>query len=149
MRDEINYENVPAIYGEAVPRHQTNPCVWTSPDITRSMRPMKIAAHPVRLKILLAIGGDEVSVQDIATMIGIEPNSVSKHLALLFDNGVVASRKDANRIYYHVTDAVIQKAIGLALEIALSSSATKNWNFSGVMFNPALVGTEIAQEATS
>ena len=67
----------------------------------------------------------------------------------LMDLDKAARRKDANRIYYHVTDAVIQKAIGLALEIALSSSATKNWNFSGVMFNPALVGTEIAQEATS
>jgi ArsR family transcriptional regulator len=85
MRDEINDENAPAIYGEALPRHRRNLCAGISPDITRSMRPLKIAAHPVRLKMLLAIGGNEVSVQDIATKIGIEPNSVSKHLALLFD----------------------------------------------------------------
>ena len=111
MLDNINCANEPTVAVDAVLCYQGNSCVGISPDISRSMRPLKIAAHPVRLKILLAIGKDEVCVQDIAAKIGIEATNASKHLALLFDNGVVASRRDANRIYYRVSDVVIQNVI--------------------------------------
>ena len=55
-------------------------------------------AHPMRLKLLLAISEGEVSVLNIAMRLGIPPGAVSKHLTLLRDNGVVAARKDGNRV---------------------------------------------------
>ena len=66
MRDDIDCENMPTVTGDTVPRYHGNPRVGITPDITQSMRALNIAAHPVRLKMLLAIGGDEVSVQDLS-----------------------------------------------------------------------------------
>ena len=145
MRDNIKCENMPTVTGDTVPSHHGNPRVGITPDITRLTRALNIAAHPVRLKMLLAIGGDEVSVQDIATNIGIEANTVSKHLALLSNNGVVASRKDARRIYYRVTDAVIQKVIGLMCDMVLQSPTAKDRKFTRVMSARALPEADITR----
>ena len=145
MRDSIDCENMPTVTGDTVPRYHGNPRVAITPEITRSIRALNIAAHPVRLKMLLAIGGDEVSVQDIATNIGIEENTVSNHLALLSNNGVVASRKDARRIYYRVTDVVIQKVIGLMCDMVLQSSTAKDRRFARVISARVLPGAGITR----
>jgi len=74
-------------------------------------------AHPMRLKLLLAISEGEVSVLNIAMRLGIPPGAVSKHLTLLRDNGVVAARKDGNRVYYRVIDPVIPLVITTIFEM--------------------------------
>ena len=79
-------------------------------------------------------------MQDIAAKIGIEATNASKHLALLFDNGVVASRRDANRIYYRVSDVVIQKVIELVCDMALPSSSAKRIYLSWENSAPSSLG---------
>jgi hypothetical protein len=44
-------------------------------------------------------------------------------LALLGNNGVVASRKDANHIYYRVTDATVPRLIALVCDLVSPSRA--------------------------
>lgn len=94
-----------------------------APDVTRTLRPLSVAAHPTRLKILLAIGADELCVQTIAVRVGVPPNNVSHHLALLGNNGVVTSRRDANHIYYRVTDATVPRVIALVCDLVNPSRA--------------------------
>ena len=73
-------------------------------DIARASRSLKAMSHPLRLKILCTLGDREVSVQEIVNYVGTSQSNISQHLAILRDKGILASRKDANRVYYHVGD---------------------------------------------
>jgi len=74
-------------------------------DIERASRSLKAMSHPLRLKILCTLDDQEVSVQDIVERVGTSQSNISQHLAILRDKGILASRKDANRVYYRVSDA--------------------------------------------
>lgn len=67
-------------------------------------RALKAISHPLRLKILCVVGGQEVCVQDIVDAVGTSQSNISQHLAILRDKGVLTTRKDANRVYYRVAD---------------------------------------------
>ena len=86
-------------------------------DIERASRSIKAMSHPLRLKILCALGEEEVSVQDIVTMVGTSQSNISQHLAILRDKGILASRKDANRVFYRVSDARTLQLIGMMREV--------------------------------
>ncbi len=73
-------------------------------DIERACRSLKAMSHPLRLKILCTLGDQEVSVQDIVEHVGTSQSNISQHLAILRDKGILASRKDANRVFYRVGD---------------------------------------------
>lgn len=73
-------------------------------DIERASRSLKAMSHPLRLKILCTLGDQQVSVQDIVERVGTSQSNISQHLAILRDKGILASRKDANRVYYRVSD---------------------------------------------
>jgi len=86
-------------------------------DIERASRSIKAMSHPLRLKILCALGEQEVSVQDIVAMVGTSQSNISQHLAILRDKGILVSRKEANRVFYRVGDARTLKLIGMMREV--------------------------------
>ena len=86
-------------------------------DIDRASRALKAMSHPLRLKILCTLGAEEVSVQDIVEHVGTSQSNISQHLAILRDKGILASRKDANRVYYRVSDSRTLKLIGMMREV--------------------------------
>jgi DNA-binding transcriptional ArsR family regulator len=86
-------------------------------DVERASRSLKAMSHPLRLKILCTLGDQEVSVQDIVEYVGTSQSNISQHLAILRDKGILASRKDANRVYYRVSDARTLKLIGMMREV--------------------------------
>jgi ArsR family transcriptional regulator len=82
-------------------------------DIHLASRSLKAMAHPLRLKILCILGGNtEVSVQDIVEQVGTSQSNISQHLTMLRDKGILASRKDANKVYYRIGDPKILQLIG-------------------------------------
>ena len=82
-------------------------------DIDRASRSLKAMSHPLRLKILCTLGDREVSVQDIVDDVGTSQSNISQHLAILRDKGILATRKDANRVYYRVGDIRTLQLIGM------------------------------------
>ena len=86
-------------------------------DIDRASRSLKAMSHPLRLKILCTLGDEEISVQDIVEKVGTSQSNISQHLAILRDKGILASRKDANRVYYRVGDARTLRLIGMMREV--------------------------------
>jgi len=86
-------------------------------DIDRASRALKAMSHPLRLKILCTLGSDEISVQDIVEKVGTSQSNISQHLAILRDKGILASRKDANRVYYRVGDARTLRLIGMMRDV--------------------------------
>lgn len=82
-------------------------------DIHLASRSLKAMAHPLRLKILCILGScSEVSVQDIVEQVGTSQSNISQHLSILREKGILASRKDANKVYYRIGDPKILNLIG-------------------------------------
>ena len=91
-------------------------------DIDRASRSLKAMSHPLRLKILCTLGDQEISVQEIVEHVGTSQSNISQHLAILRDKGILASRKDANRVFYRVSDQRTLKLIGMMREVFCSHS---------------------------
>ncbi|VAW64116.1 Transcriptional regulator, ArsR family [hydrothermal vent metagenome] len=89
-------------------------------DIERASRSLKAMSHPLRLKILCTLRDQEVSVQDIVDNVGTSQSNISQHLAILRDKGILASRKDANRVFYRVGDARTLRLISMMQEVFCS-----------------------------
>ena len=85
--------------------------------IEQASRALKAMSHPLRLKILCTLGGQEVSVQEIVEQVGTSQSNISQHLAILRDKGILASRRDANRVYYRVGDTRTLQLIGMMRDV--------------------------------
>ena len=90
-------------------------------DIERAAFALKAMSHPLRLKILCAIGENELSVQDIVEHVGTTQSNVSQHLAKLREKEILMSRRDANRIYYRVNDERTLRLIEMMREVFCSA----------------------------
>jgi ArsR family transcriptional regulator len=90
-------------------------------DIDRASRALKAMSHPLRLKILCTLGDQEVSVQDIVERVGTSQSNISQHLAILRDKGILTSRKDANRVFYRVSDSRTLALIGMMRQVFCTS----------------------------
>ena len=74
-------------------------------DLYIASRSLKAMGHPLRLKILCILAeGTETSVQDLVELVGTSQSNISQHLSILRDKGILASRKDANKVYYRIGD---------------------------------------------
>lgn len=85
--------------------------------IETAARALKAISHPLRLKILCVVGGQELCVQDIVEAVGTSQSNISQHLAILRDKGVLHTRKDANRVFYRVADQRTLQLVGLMREV--------------------------------
>jgi ArsR family transcriptional regulator len=85
--------------------------------IDQASRAIKAMAHPLRLKILCVLGNQEISVQDIVDCVGTSQSNISQHLAILREKGVLRTRKEANRVYYRVSDERTLALIGMMREV--------------------------------
>ena len=102
-----------------------NELIGKQEHIETAARALKAISHPLRLKILCVIGGDEICVQDIVDAVGTSQSNISQHLAILRDKGVLQTRKDANRVYYSVADPRILQLIVMMREVFCGVPAHK------------------------
>lgn len=91
-------------------------------DIERASRSLKAMSHPLRLKILCTLGEEEVSVHDIVDRVGSSQSNISQHLAILRDKGILEARKDANRVFYRVSDNRTLQLIDMMRQVFCSHS---------------------------
>lgn len=64
----------------------------------------KVLAEPLRLKVLHALGDQELSVGEIIAATGALQANVSKHLGMMQQAGLVTRRKDGLNVYYRICD---------------------------------------------
>jgi ArsR family transcriptional regulator len=95
--------------------------IGRSENIAQASAAMQAMAHPMRLKILCLIGGQELSVLEIVDAVGTSQSNVSQHLAVLRDRGLLVARKDAQKVFYRIDDPRVLKMISLTREIFCSS----------------------------
>ena len=79
----------------------------------------KAMANEHRQAILHAVCDGEKCVGDLADEIGISVHNVSQHLRVLKERRLVASRKDGQTVYYHVTNPKFLEACALMRQALL------------------------------
>ena len=64
----------------------------------------KLLSEPMRLRILRVLCEREHTVQEIVDKVGASQANISKHLALMHENGIVSRRKEGLKCYYRIAD---------------------------------------------
>lgn len=75
----------------------------------------KALADANRLRILLALQEGELCVCQIIELLGLAPSTVSKHMYVLRQAGLVEARKDGRWMYYQLADRSADKSIREAI----------------------------------
>ncbi len=70
---------------------------------------LKAVAHPARLMMVEALAEGEKCVCELQELVGSAMPTVSQHLAKMKSAGIVAGRRDGNRIYYRLLVPCITK----------------------------------------
>ena len=68
----------------------------------KQARILKALAHPTRLFIVDELARGERSVRDLTDMIGVEMPTVSRHLSVLRDAGILADDKRGLQVFYRL-----------------------------------------------
>lgn len=63
-------------------------------------RYFKAFGDPTRLRILTLLANGEMPVGDIVRAVGLSQPTVSRHLGILRDTGVVIDRREGQQVYY-------------------------------------------------
>ena len=68
----------------------------------------KVLANDTRLRLLHALArAGELCVMDLSETMGMKPQAVSNQLQRLADRGILASRREGNRIHYRIVDPCV------------------------------------------
>ena len=77
----------------------------------------KALADPTRRQILQDLQGGEHTAGDIASRFTISAPSVSRHLGVLRNAGLINERRDANRIFYSLVEERLALCVGQFLSV--------------------------------
>ncbi len=84
------------------------------------MKITKALADENRIRAVLALRGGELCVCQITELFGLAPSTVSKHLSILYQAGLVESRKEGRWMYYRLpgkeAPASVRRAIAWVTE---------------------------------
>ena len=67
----------------------------------------RIFTHATRLQIIDLLGRGEMKVSSITSAVGISRPTISQHLAVLREQGVVRTRRSGTTIFYSIADSRI------------------------------------------
>jgi ArsR family transcriptional regulator len=102
----------------------------------------KAMANEHRQAILHVICDEERCVSDLAAEIGISVHNVSQHLRVLKERRLVASRKEGQTVYYHVTNKKFMEACALMREAIIEQHEAQGESLHAAeLFEARLRGT--------
>ncbi len=85
------------------------------PELEEMAEFYNLISHPIRLKAIhLLRVFEEVCVCDLREIFGVTASSLSQHLAKLKAHKMVKSRKDAQTVFYSLTDNPLLETIPAA-----------------------------------
>ena len=74
---------------------------------------LKVLGHPIRLKIVAGLCNQECNVKHIWECLGLPQATVSQHLALLKNKGVIKGKRDGVEVHYSVDHPMVRKIIDI------------------------------------
>lgn len=73
---------------------------------------LKALGHPIRLKMVTGLLQEtECNVNDMVAKLGIPQSTVSQHLGILRNKGIIAPRRDGVKMCYRVVNQRVVKLI--------------------------------------
>lgn len=72
---------------------------------------LRAVSHEARLMVLCRLGQGEMSVGELNDAVDMSQSALSQHLAKLRAEGLVATRRDGQTIYYRIADARVMQLI--------------------------------------
>jgi ArsR family transcriptional regulator len=83
---------------------------------------LKVLGHPIRLKIVAGLMSQSCNVKKIWECLGLPQATVSQHLALLKNKGIIEGRRDGVEVFYHVVSDQARQVIDAIVFPARCSS---------------------------
>lgn len=93
------------------------PVEHLEPRAVEAARLLKLLANEQRLTVLCRLSGAELSVSELGAYVNLSQSALSQHLAKLRADGLVATRRDAQTIYYRLSDPIAERLIGVLCEV--------------------------------
>jgi ArsR family transcriptional regulator len=90
---------------------------------------VKAMAHPTRLLIIDELAKQEHCVCELTEMIGADTSTVSKHLSILKNAGIIRDEKRSQMVFYSLTMPCAIKFLG-CIETAVKERAAAQMKFS-------------------
>lgn len=78
---------------------------------------LRTLGNEKRLMILCQLADGELSVGQIQAQVDLSQSALSQHLALMREQGLVATRRDAQTIHYRIVDPAALKVIQTLAEL--------------------------------
>lgn len=78
---------------------------------------MRLLGNERRLMVLCQLADGELTVSALQARVGLSQSALSQHLALLRDQGVVATRRESQSIYYRIADPAALRVIQTLAEL--------------------------------
>ena len=83
----------------------------------------KALSDESRVRALMALTDGELCVCQIIELLGLAPSTISKHMAVLHQAGLVDTRKDGRWIYYRLAEEAGPPCVRSALAMTLETLA--------------------------
>jgi len=77
----------------------------------------KAMAHPTRMFIIEKLNEQEYCVNELTEMIGADVSTVSRHLSILKNAGIISSDKRKNQIYYTLRCSCVMNIFSCVLNV--------------------------------
>jgi len=77
---------------------------------------LKGLAHPARLKILAGLLEDECNVAEIQRTLKLPQSTISQHLRILRDRGIIQARREGRKRCYRVVDDLVRDIMRMLQE---------------------------------
>ncbi len=77
----------------------------------------KALSHPARLQIIKLLKESALCVCEILPEVELEQSNTSQHLAVLRNQGILASRKEGTMVFYSIKSPEVLEMISLAEKI--------------------------------
>ena len=72
---------------------------------------LKVLGHPIRLKIVAGLCTRECNVKPIWECLGLPQATVSQHLALLKNKGVIEGNREGVEVHYSVVSPLVRRLL--------------------------------------
>jgi DNA-binding transcriptional ArsR family regulator len=86
---------------------------------------LKALANSHRLMILCELKDGERSVSALENVVPLTQSALSQHLARLREGGIVATRREAQTIYYRLADTRVARLIEVLHELFCAPAKTR------------------------
>lgn len=95
------------------------------PSASEAAKLLRVLGNERRLMVLCQLTEGERSVGELLPLVGLSQSALSQHLAVLRDEGVVATRREGQSIWYRIADPAAMQVVATLAEIFCPPMAEK------------------------